>query len=266
MGILLLRGRTFSAEDSHSAPRVAIINEALARFYFPSQETLGQRLVFGFPPDINGSREIVGVVGDVRDVALHQEPGPMMYVPFAQAPFWGGEVIVKSTMASSAVIETIRRVVKKIDSNLPVTGVATMPSVLDSSVAQPRFRVTLLGLFGILALVLAATGIFGVILYSVSCRTHEFGIRVALGASSRRIRKMVLLEGLRLAAAGLAAGTVAALTLARFLRSQIYGVGAYDPVTFAGAALLLVLVALAACYLPARRATRVDPIVTLRCE
>ncbi len=266
MRIPLLRGRMFTRQDAPSAPRIAIINEALAQFYFPSQDPLGRRLVFGFPPDTDVSREIVGIVGDVRDVALHQEPGPMMYVPFAQAPFWGAEVVIRSALAPSAVVGTVRRAVQSIDANLPVTGVATMPSVLDSAVAQPRFRAGLLGLFGVLALLLAAAGIFGVISYTVSCRTREFGIRVALGASSGGIRKMVLQEGLKLAAAGLSIGTCAALTLARFLRTQLYGIGAYDPFTFAGAALLLVMVALAACYIPARHATEVDPVVALRSE
>ncbi len=266
MGIPLLRGRTFALKDSPSAPRVAIISETLARLYFHNQDPLGRRLVFGFPPDGNVSREIVGIVGDVRDVALHQDPGPMMYVPFAQAPFWGAEIVVKSALAPSGVVAGIRRAVRSIDANLPVTGVATMTGVLDSAVAQPRFRAGLLGLFGVLALLLAAAGIFGVISYTVSCRTRDFGIRVALGASSRAIRMMVLREGLTLAATGLAAGTAAALTLARFLRNQLYGVGAYDPLAFAAAALLLVVVALVACYLPARHATRVDPIVALRYE
>jgi putative ABC transport system permease protein len=266
MGIPLLRGRTFVSEDSPSAPRVAIINEALARFYFPDQDPLGQRLVFGFPPDTNISRQIVGIVGDVRDVALHQGPGPMMYVPFAQAPFWGACVVARSPLAPSSVLGAIRQAVQGIDSNLPVTDVATMTGVLHSSVAQPRFRARLLSLFGVVALLLSAVGIFGVISYSVSSRTREFGIRVALGASPRSLRRMVLQEGLKLAAAGLSAGIIAALVLAQFLKSLLYGVGAYDPLTFVGAAILLVVVALAACYIPARRATRADPLVALRYE
>jgi putative ABC transport system permease protein len=266
MGISLLRGRTFNSGDSPSAPRVALINEALAQFYFPNQNPLGKRLIFGFPPDTNVPREIVGVVGDVRDVSLHKDPGPMMYVPFAQEPFWGADVVVKSTLAPASVISSIRRAAWSIDKNLPVTNVASMPDVLESSVAQPRFRTWLLGLFGVLAVLLAAAGIFGVISYSVSCRTQEIGIRVALGATSQTIRKMVLLEGLKLAGAGLGVGAIAALGLARFLKSELFGVGAADPLTFFGAAALLVVVALAACYIPARRATRVDPMVALRYE
>jgi putative ABC transport system permease protein len=266
MGIPLLRGRTFNSDDSPSAPRVALINEALAQFYFPNQNPLGKRLVFGFPPDTNVSREIVGVVGNVRDVSLHKDPGPMMYVPFAQEPFWGADVVIRSTLAPSSVISSIQQAARSIDKNLPVTDIASMPDVLESSVAQPRFRTWLLGLFGVLAVLLAAAGIFGVISYSVSCRTQEIGIRVALGASSQTIRSMVLREGLKLAGAGLGVGAIAALGLARFLKSQLFGVGAADPLTFFGAAALLVIAALAACYIPARRATRVDPMVALRHE
>jgi putative ABC transport system permease protein len=266
MGIPLLRGRTFSSHDSMSSPRVALISEAFARFYFPNQDPVGKRLVFGFPPDTNVSREIVGVVGDVRDVSLHNEPGSIMYVPFSQEPFWGADIVVKSTLAPSSVIASIRQAVWSLDKNLPITDIASMPDVLESSVAQPRFRTWLLGLFGVVALLLAAAGIFGVISYSVSCRTQEIGIRVALGASPSSILKMVLREGLLLAVAGLCVGAVAALVLARFLKSQLYGVGAYDPLTFVGAALILIMVALAVCYIPARRATKVDPLVALRYE
>jgi len=266
MGIPLLHGRTFNSDDSPSGRRVALINETLAQFYFPNQNPLGKRLVFGFPPNTNVSREIVGVVGDVRDISLHQAPGPMMYVPFAQEPFWGADVVVKSALPPSSVVSSIRQAAWSIDKNLPLTDIASMPDVLESSVAQPRFRTWLIGLFGVLAALLAAAGIFGVISYSVSCRTQEIGIRVALGASSQTIRSMVLREGLKIAGAGLGAGSIAALGLVRFLKSQLFGVGAADPLTFFGAAALLVIVALAACYIPARRATRVDPMVALRHE
>jgi predicted permease len=266
MDIPLLRGRAFTGDDAPSTPRVAIINQALAQLYFPNQDPVGRQIVFGFPPDTNVSREIVGIVGDVRDVALRQEPGPMMYVPFAQAPFWGGAVVTKTTLAPSIAFSEIRQVVQSIDKNLPVTDFAPMSDAIASTVAQPRFRAWLLGLFGLVALLLATAGIVGVVSYSVSCRTQEFGIRIALGASPGAIRTMVLRESLRLAVAGLAVGIIAALALAQFLKSQLYGVGATDPLTFAATAVLLLAVALAACYVPARRATRVDPIVALRYE
>lgn len=266
MEIPLLRGRFFTNEDSGTSSRVVIVSESLARFYFHDEDPIGKKLVFGFPPNSNVTREIIGVVGGVRDVGLTQEPGPMMYVPFAQAPFWGGGLVVKSTLPSSSVVGAIHQVVGSIDKNLPITDVAAMPEVLDASVAQPRFRTWLLGGFGLVALLLAAAGVFGVVSYSVASRTQEFGVRAAIGASPASIGKMVLMEGLGLAAMGLAAGLLAALGLARFLKSEIYGVGAYDPVTFLAGAAILLAVALVACYIPARRAMRVDPMVALRCE
>ena len=266
MGIPLLRGRIFSAADSSSAPKVALISEELARLYFPNQDPIGKHLTFGFPPDSNVSREIVGIVGDVRDVSVGQRPGPMMYVPFAQEPFWGGNVVVKTSLGESAVVTAIRQAVSSIDKDLPLTGAALVADSLNDSEAQPRFRTLLLGLFGVLALALAAAGIFGVISYSVSCRTREIGIRMALGASPRAIRVMVLQEGLRIAGGGLAAGLIAAFALTRFLKGQLYGIGTTDPYTFAGAAILLLVIALAACYIPARKAMSVDPMVALRYE
>jgi putative ABC transport system permease protein len=190
----------------------------------------------------------------------------MVYVPFAQEPFWGGSVVVRTSLSTSSVVASIRQSVNSIDPNLPVTDVASMSDVLASSVAQPRFRAWLIGLFGIVALLLATAGIFGVISYSVSCRTREFGVRVALGASPYSIRTMVLREGLKLAAIGLCVGGIGALALARFLKNQLYGIGAHDPITFVVAAAILIVVALFASYIPARRATRVDPMVALRYE
>lgn len=266
MGIPLLRGRLFSADDSMSSPRVALISESFAHRYFRDENPVGKKITFGFPPDGSITREIVGVVGNVRDVGLVQEPGLMMYVPFAQAPFWGGVLVVRSTLPTSTVAGSIRQAVAAIDKNLPVTDIETMPSVLEQSVAQPRFRTWLLSAFGLVALLLAAAGVYGVVSYSVASRTREFGVRASLGASPGSIAKLVLREGIALAGAGLIVGLCAALVLARFLSSELYGVGAYDPITFTISMAVLLAVALAACYIPARRAMRVDPMVALRHE
>ncbi len=266
VGIPLLRGRYFGRQDAMSTPKVAIISEALARLYFPHQDPLGQQLIFGFPPDGNVKREIVGVVGDVRDASLNQVPGPMMYVPFAQAPFWGVVLVVKTSSSADAVAHALREKVHEVDRDLPVTDIQWMSDAVEASLAQTRLRTWLLGLFGAMALTLAAAGIFGVISYSVSCRTHEFGIRMALGATEREILRLVLREALRLALVGVGAGIVAALGLTRLISSLLYGVRPRDPVTLVVLAVLLTGTALLAAYLPARRATQVDPMGALRHE
>ena len=266
MRIPLLRGRFFSEQDSPSNPNVAIISETLAQRYFPDQDPIGKRMRFGFPPNSNVVREVVGVVGDVRNVALSRKPGPIMYVPFAQAPLYGGEVVVRSSLSASSVAAAIRQAVHSIDKALPVTDVESFPDMLGASVAQERFRTLLLSSFSGIALILAAVGIFGVISYSASQRTHEIGIRMALGAQQRSVLRLILGQGAKLALLGLGAGTVAALLLTRLMASMLYGVSATDPLTIGAVAIVLLGVAVTACYIPARRAMRVDPMVALRHE
>jgi putative ABC transport system permease protein len=266
MRIPLLRGRFFSEQDLPSHPNVAIISETLARRYFPNQDPIGRQMKFGFPPNSDVSREIIGVVGDVRDEALSRKPGPMMYVPFAQAPLYGGEVVVRSSLSASSVAAGIREAVHSVDRDLPVTDVESFPEVLGASIAQERFRTLLLSSFSGIALVLAAVGIFGVISYSTSQRTHEIGIRMALGAQQSTVLRLILGQGVKLALLGLGAGAVAALLLTRLMASLLYGVSATDPLTFGGVAIVLLGVAVTACYIPARRAMRVDPMVALRHE
>jgi putative ABC transport system permease protein len=266
MRIPLIRGRLFNASDSPSSPPVVLISNALARRYFANQNPLGGHMVFGFPLNGAASREIVGVVGDVHDVSLGKKPEAMMYVPFAQAPLYGCEVIVRSRLSASAVAAAIRTETHNIDKNLPVTDIATLPGALSASVAEPRFRSQILGLFSAIALALAAVGIFGVISYSVSRRTREIGIRIALGATPASVRRLVIGESAKLVFFGLATGIPAALVLTRFLSTLLFDVRPADPVTFVGVAVLLALVAFAASYIPARRAMRVDPMVALRYE
>ena len=266
MKIPLLRGRFFREEDSPSNPKVAIISETLAQRYFPNQEPIGRQMKFGFPPNGDVSREIVGVVGDVRDASLGKKPGPMMYVPFAQAPLYGGEVVVRSSLSATSVAAGIRQATHAVDKDLPVTNIASFPEVVGESISQERFRTFLLGSFSAIALALAAVGIFGVISYSAAQRTHEIGIRMALGAQPRDVLRLILGQGVRLALFGLVAGIVAAALLTRLMASMLYSVSPTDPVTFVAVAILLLGVALLACYIPARRAMRVDPMVVLRYE
>jgi putative ABC transport system permease protein len=266
MRIPLLKGRFFSEQDSPSNPKVALISETLARRYFPNQDPIGRQMRFGFPPNSDVSREIVGVVDDVRDVALGRKPGPMMYVPFAQAPLYGGEVVVRSSLSASSVAAAVRLATHAIDKDLPVTDIESFPDALAGSVSQERFRTYLFGSFSAIALVLAAIGIFGVISYSASQRTHEIGIRMALGARRRDVLLLILGQGAKLALFGLGLGTVVAFLLTRLMTSLLYGVSATDPVTFVAMAIVLLGVTLLACYIPARRAMRVDPMVALRYE
>jgi len=266
MGIPLLQGRNFNQQDSMSAPRVAIISAEMARMYFPNQDPVGKRLIFGFPPNSDVPREIVGIVGDVRDVSLSQMPGAMMYVPFQQAPFWGGLVVTRTDLSLSAAVASIQRGVNAIDKDLPITDAASMSDAIQGTVAQPRFQTFLLAMFGSLALILASVGIYGVISYSVAQRTHEIGIRMSLGAQRKDVLQLVLGEGVKLALAGTAIGLAAALGLTRLMAKLLYGVSATDPFTFAAVAVVLMFVALAACYIPARRAMRVDPMIALRYE
>ena len=266
MRIPLLRGRFFSEQDSPSSPNVAIISETLSRRYFPNQDPIGRQMRFGLLANSNVSREIIGVVGDVRDVALSRKPGPMMYVPFVQAPLWGGEVVVRSSSSVSSVAAAIRRTVRSIDKDLPVTDVESFPKAVVASVAQERFRTLLMSSFSGIALILAAVGIFGVISYSASQRTHEIGIRIALGAQQHNVLRLILGQGTKLALLGLGAGAVAALLLTHLMASLLYGVSATDPLTFGAVCIILLAVAVTACYVPARRAMRVDPMVALRHE
>lgn len=266
MSIPLLSGRLFDQRDTMSSAIVTIISKTMAQRYFPNQDPLGKQITFGFPPAPGAMHEIVGIVGDVRDDSLGQDPRPMVYVPYAQAPFWGANVVVKSTLSPSSVAATIRQEVQKIDKDLPVTDVAMMPDIIEASVAQPRFRTLLLGLFAAMALVLAATGIFGLISYSVSRRTREIGIRVALGASRNTILGMILRETLGLALVGLAVGLPCALAASHLVGHMLFNVSPNDPATLAAVAFCLAAVAALAGYIPARRAMRVDPMVALRYE
>ncbi|HUO33478.1 MAG TPA: ABC transporter permease [Candidatus Acidoferrum sp.] len=266
LNIPLLAGRTFDERDGMSSPRVAVISLALARKYFPNEDPIGKQMVFGFPPDGEAAREIVGIVGDVRDVDLGTDPGPMMYVPYSQAPFAGSDIIVKSPLDAGTVAASVRRVTASIDKDLPVGDISTLTDAVNASVAEPKFRTSLLVLFAAMAVVLAATGIFGVISYSVSCRTKEIGIRVALGASRGSIVQMVSREVLLLTLGGIAAGVPCALAASRLLGHMLFGVSAADPLTLAGVALALVAVAVVAGCVPARRAMSVDPMVALRHE
>ncbi len=274
MGTPLIRGRFISEQDTGNAPAVIVIDQNFAREYFPNEDPIGKRINIGL---INGIAEIVGVVGHVKHWGLadkgHQNLQAEFYSPIVQLPdqvlpLAGGGIgmVVRTSGNPDSFVSAIRQASTRFDSGQVVYDFTRMSKIVSDSIATQRFTMVLLGIFSGLALVLSSVGIYGVISYLVGQRTHEIGIRMALGAQPRDVLRMVLGEGLRVALVGVAVGIAAALGLTHLMTQMIFGVRAVDPLTFAGVAILLTLVALAACYIPARRAMRVDPIVALRYE
>jgi predicted permease len=263
MSIPLMRGRAFTERETKESPGVAIISEEMAKRYWPGEDPIGKRLTLSFEET---PREIVGIVGDVRQTSLNVETTPGVYLPYQQFPYPGMTMVIRTQTDMSGITSAVRREIGAIDGNVPISEIRSMEQVISTSVSQRRFSMMLLGLFALVALLLSMVGIYGVMAYSVSERSHEIGIRIALGARSRDILKMVLGQGMILTLIGIGVGLIGALALTRLMSSLIYGVSATDPLTFAGVALALGSVALAACYIPARRATRVDPMEALRDE
>jgi predicted permease len=268
LGIPLLRGRTFTDADDEKAPPVGMINANVARQFFPNEDPLGKRFMFGHPSSTSSSKwlTIVGVVADTKLYGLANPARLEVYVPFRQSPTTTMSLLVKSGVDPAALTSAIRGAVGSIDKDQPIFAISTMKELLSNSVATRRMTLVLLGLFGALALVLGAIGIYGVISYSVAQRTREIGVRMALGAPRLGVFQLVIGQGMRLAGIGIVVGIAAAFGLARLMSSLLYAVNAADFETFAGVAILLTLVAFAACYIPARRAMRVDPMVALRYE
>ncbi len=264
LGMPVLKGRDFTERDAAGAPGVVTINEAMARKFWPGEDPIGARIT----PGGNQWYTVVGVVGNVRQMGLNSEPQPEMYLPYLQDPFlWPFlSVIVRTTTEPEPFVSTIEKAIWSIDSEQPISHVSTMDKILSESTAQPRVTALLLGLFATVALVLASVGIYGVISWTVTQRIHEIGVRAALGASRSDVYRLVLGQGLALALVGVAVGLVGAFGVTRLIASLLYKVEATDPVTFLAVSFLLTAVALLACWLPARRATRVDPMVALRYE
>jgi putative ABC transport system permease protein len=264
MGIPLTKGRVFTEQDNLDRPRVVLIDEMLARQFFPDQDPIGKHLEV--PDATRPAREIVGVGGGVRDTGFDQQPRPTIYFPSLQSPDQTMSLVVRTALPPSAVLPAIKNAIWSVDRNQPVFAVRSMDEIISGIVSAQRLAFLLLGVFAFVALALAAIGIYGVTSYLVSERTHEIGLRVALGAQPNDISRLVLGHGARLAGIGVIGGVLAALALTRLLSSLLFGVSANDPFTFVGVAILLALVALAACYIPARRAMRLDPVVALRRE
>jgi putative ABC transport system permease protein len=267
MGMRLLAGRDFSKQDAKGAPLVAVVNQAFARRYF-SGAAIGKKIATAVSHDKQPIwTEIVGEVNDARDIAPQTEPRPELHLPFAQANTYpSGELIVRTASDPMRIATAARQAVWAVDRNAPISYLKTLDQAASQAISQPRFRVILLGAFGGLAIILALVGISGTITYSVTQRTHEIGVRMALGAQPENILWLVTSKEILQALAGIGIGIGGGLGLTRFLGSLLFDIRPNDPMTFIGVAVLLMIVALAACYVPARRAMRVDPLVALRYE
>jgi putative ABC transport system permease protein len=267
MGIPLRRGRVFTERDIKDSPRVAVINETMAKKIFPDEDPIGKRITFDNRQKENPEWfEIVGIVGDVKQYGLDQVTTMQTYEPYIQQTFPYMTLVVRTTGDPTNLNAAIRSEVLKLDKEQPTTNFKTLNEFFSISIAQQRFSVVLLGVFAVVALVLSAVGIYGVLSYAVTQRTHEIGIRVALGAGRGDVLRLVVGQGMLLTVIGVAGGLGAAFALTRLMASLLFGVTATDAVTFASVASLLLAVALLACYIPARRATKADPLVALRYE
>ncbi|HEV8139891.1 MAG TPA: FtsX-like permease family protein, partial [Pyrinomonadaceae bacterium] len=269
MGMSLLSGRDFALTDTRQSPNVVVINDTFARRHFAGEDPLGHRL------RLQGQKRdallIIGVVGDARDIWLDQQPTPEVYVPFLQDPL-GTEyprsmtIVARTKSDPGAIAGALRVAVTSVDKSLPVYALKPMTEYLRDSLSRRRFNLILLTIFSCIALTLAAVGIYGVISYGVTQRTHEMGIRMALGAKPRDVLKLVIRQAMLMTLGGVGIGLLAAWALTRLMKSLLFNVGVTDPLTFAAIALLMTLIAMLAVLLPARRATKVDPLVALRYE
>ncbi len=266
LGIKLIRGRIFTEHDNSETAGVVIIDETVARKYWAGEDPIGRRITFEGERKNPLWREIIGIVGHVKSRALDGESRPQYYVPLDQRPESSMFLAVRTTGGPSSVAPAVRALIHSLDKDLPVYRVTTMEQLVASSLAQRQFSTLLLGVFALIALLLAAVGLYGVTAYSVTQRTHEIGLRVALGAQRSDVLKLVVGQGMVLTVIGVAIGLASAAALTRVMSTMLFGVAATDRTTFIAVSLVVVIVALLACYIPARRATKVDPLVALRYE
>jgi predicted permease len=268
IGTPLLRGRFFSRWDGPDAPPVAIVNEAMARRSWAGHNPVGRRFKLGPPDSANAWYTVVGVVGDMRRQGLERDPFPQMFVSLEQSPPPRNvDLFVRTSSAHPITMaKELREAVRRVDKNAPIYGVAPLEQQLGTYLALRRFQTSLLTGLSIVALLMAAIGIYGLIQYSITTRTREIGIRIAMGAQARQVFSMVIAEGLKLSLTGLTVGLLGALWLGQASSTLLYGVAPTDPSTFIGVSLLLIAVAISACCFPARRAIKIEPVAALRRE
>jgi putative ABC transport system permease protein len=267
MSIPVLRGRGLTEQDTETTPNVVVVSETMARRYWPGEDAVGKRIAVGRIRKPEDWVQVVGVAKDVRQFELNAEPKPQMYLTYRQMGFFDSrDLVVKTDVDPASMAATVRKAVWEIDKDQPVSNIQTMDQILAESIARQRFSMLVLAIFAAVALVLAGVGIYGVMSYSVAQRTHEIGIRMALGAQTGAVLKLAVGYGMKLVIAGIAIGLIAAFALTRVMSTLLFGVTATDPTTFALISLLLIAVAVLASYVPARRATRVNPIIALRYE
>jgi predicted permease len=266
MKIPLIRGRFFTGQDTKESARVVIVDENMARTYWPNVDPIGKRLKYGGADSTAPWMSVVGVVGSVKQYALETDSRVALYTPHLQSGAGSLSIAVRTTADPLGLAAAVTREARALDPNLPLYDVKTMEQQLSESLARRRFAMLMLGLFAVIALLLASVGIYGVISYTVAQRTREIGIRVALGAQTRDVLHLIVRHGMSLTGIGVALGLVAAIAATRLMVSLLFGVSATDPLTYVVIASLLALVAFAACWIPARRATKVDPMIALRCE
>jgi putative ABC transport system permease protein len=263
IGIPLIKGRVFDERDRLNTSRVFLINQTMSRRFWPDQDPVGKQIKIA---DDGATGVVIGVVGDSKQYFLEEEAQPQMYDAYSQSPGIFATVAVRTTVEPMSLAEPVRQAVWKVDGDQPMWKIRTLESLIDRRVADKRFLMVLMGVFAALALALTVIGLYGVMSYAVSQRTQEIGVRMALGAGARNIQSMVLRQGMTLALIGVAIGLAASWLLTRLMANLLFGVSATDPLTFVSISSLLTIVALLACWIPARRAMKVDPIIALRYE
>jgi len=276
MGMRLVRGRPFNAAESPDSPRTVVVNETLAKRLWPGEDPIGKRLKQGWPetPDHPTSpgaffapwREVVGVVSDVKFNGISSETPLQAYLPIEQEPARSIAIVMRTSLEPTAMVPQVEAIVRDLDKNLPLFQTRTMDQVLDTSIARERVSMIVFVVFAIVALTLASIGLYGVVAHAVTERTHEIGVRMALGAEARHVLGLVVRQGLSMAIIGAAIGVAGAVAVSRWIEGLLFGVTATDPATLASVVATLLAVAAVACYIPAWRATRVDPTTALRAE